>query len=156
MANTGLVLVSWAVIGTMLGKHNRRTIGIILLLILFYLTHLPPGQDGRHFTDDIFSFIFVNEKSCILIKISLKSVPNGPVLVQMMAWRRIGNKPLSDSMITRFTDPHIRHGGGGELKVKWHGSTANNNCHHPSIGTYVNAKRNPVIGRSCTPHKLLL
>ena len=40
-----------------------------------YLNFSPPGQNGRHFTDDIFRFIFVNEKFCILIKILLKFVP---------------------------------------------------------------------------------
>ena len=35
----------------------------------------PPGQNGRHLADDIFRLIFMNEKSCILIKISLKFVP---------------------------------------------------------------------------------
>ena len=35
----------------------------------------PPGQIGRHFEDDIFRCIFVNEKFCILIKISLKFIP---------------------------------------------------------------------------------
>ena len=29
--------------------------------------YLPPAQNGRHFADDIFSCIFVNEKFCILI-----------------------------------------------------------------------------------------
>ena len=37
------------------------------------------GQNVRHFADDIFSFIFVTEKFCILIKISLKFVPRGPI-----------------------------------------------------------------------------
>ena len=32
----------------------------------------PPGQNGRHFAEDIFRCIFKNEKFCILIKISLK------------------------------------------------------------------------------------
>ena len=39
----------------------------------------PPGQNGCHFTDDIFKCIFVNGKFCILIKISLKCVPKGPI-----------------------------------------------------------------------------
>ena len=34
----------------------------------------PPGKNGRHFADDIFKCIFLNEKFCILIKISLKFV----------------------------------------------------------------------------------
>ena len=39
----------------------------------------PCGQNGSHFTDDIFGCIFVNEKFLILIKISLKFVPQGPI-----------------------------------------------------------------------------
>ena len=40
----------------------------------------------------------------ISIKISLKFVPNGPInnipaLVQIMAWRRPGDKPLSEPMM---------------------------------------------------------
>ena len=42
----------------------------------FPLTHLPLVQNGRHFADNIFQCIFVNEKFCISIKISLKFVPN--------------------------------------------------------------------------------
>ena len=34
---------------------------------------------GRHFTDDIFKCIFLNEKFRILIPISLKFVPEGPI-----------------------------------------------------------------------------
>ena len=38
-----------------------------------------PGQNGRHFADDIFRGIFMNEKLCILNRIQLKFVPNGPI-----------------------------------------------------------------------------
>ena len=73
----------------------------------------PHGQNGRHFTDDVFKCIFVNEKFCILIKTWLKFVPNGPIninpaLVEIMAWRRIGDKPLSEAMLTWFTDAYMR------------------------------------------------
>ena len=37
------------------------------------------GGYGRHIADDIFRCIFVNEKFGILIKISLKYAPKGPV-----------------------------------------------------------------------------
>ena len=71
------------------------------------LTPSSPEQNGRHFADDIFRWIFVNEIFCILIKISLKFVPkdmidNNPALVQIMAWRRIGDKPLSEPMLIKF------------------------------------------------------
>ena len=61
-------------------------------------------QNGRHFADDIFKCIFLNKNVWIPIKISLKFVPKGPVniipaLVQMMAWRRPGDKPLSEPIM---------------------------------------------------------
>ena len=37
------------------------------------------GQNACHFADDFFRRIFVNENVGILIKISLKSVPKGPI-----------------------------------------------------------------------------
>ena len=65
---------------------------------------LRPRQNGRHFPDDIFKCIFLNENVSISIKISLKFVPKGPInnipaLVQIMAWRRSGDKPLSEPMM---------------------------------------------------------
>ena len=39
----------------------------------------PPGGNGRDFADGILRFIFVNDKFCILIKISLKFVPKVPI-----------------------------------------------------------------------------
>ena len=63
-------------------------------------------QNGRRFADDVFKCIFLNENVCILIKISLKFVPkcpinNIPALVQVMVWRRSGDKPLSEPMMVR-------------------------------------------------------
>ena len=79
------------------------------------LTH-PPEQNGCHFADDIFKCIFVNEKFCILIPISLKSVPKGSIdnnsaLVRVMAWRRTGDKKVSEPMLTQFIDAFMRHQG---------------------------------------------
>ena len=62
------------------------------------VTSSPPGQNGCHFADDISVSIFVNETFCILIKISLKFCSYA--LVQIMAWRQIGEKPLSEPMLT--------------------------------------------------------
>ena len=36
-----------------------------------------PGKNGRHFVDDIFKCIFLNEKFCVLIRILSKFVPKG-------------------------------------------------------------------------------
>ena len=80
-------------------------------------------QDGRHFPDNIFKCIFLNENLSIFIKISLKFVPNGPInnipaLVQIMAWHRSGDKPLSEPMMVSLltyiclTRPHwVKHVG---------------------------------------------
>ena len=47
------------------------------------INSFPHGQDGHHFADDIFICIFVNEKFCILIKLSLKFVPKGPIVIRL-------------------------------------------------------------------------
>ena len=75
-----------------------------LLRILFSFDTLRPRQNGRHFADDMFKCIFLNENVWIPIEISLKFVPRGsinnnPALFQIMAWRRPGDKPLSESMM---------------------------------------------------------
>ena len=64
--------------------------------------------------DDIFKCIFLSENDRISIKISLKFVPRSPIdikaaLVKVMAWRRIGDKPLPEPMMAQFTDACMRH-----------------------------------------------
>ena len=68
------------------------------------LNSLRPRLIRRHFADDIFKRIFFNENVWISIKLSLKFVPKGPInnipaLVPIMAWRRSGDKPLSEPMM---------------------------------------------------------
>ena len=65
-------------------------------------------QDGRHFPVDSFKCIFSNENVWISIKISLKFVLKSPInnipaLMQIMAWRRPGAKPLPELMMVRLT-----------------------------------------------------
>ena len=72
--------------------------------------------------DDIFKSIFLNENDRIPIQISLKFVPwspidNKPALVQVMAWRRTGDKPLPEPMLIQFTDAYMRH--QGEMSLWW-------------------------------------
>ena len=67
-----------------------------------------PRQNGRHFADDIFKCIFLNENIWTPVKVSLNFVPKGPInnipsLVQIMAWRRSGDKPLSEPMMVGLT-----------------------------------------------------
>ena len=69
------------------------------------LDTLRPRQDVRHFPDDIFKCIILNENAWSLIKISQKFVPKGPINVnlalgQIMAWRRwLSDKPSSEPMM---------------------------------------------------------
>ena len=58
--------------------------------------------------------------SLYFIRISLKSVPKGPIgnnpaLVQIMAWRWIGDKPLTEPMLIRFIAYIYEAPGGDEL-----------------------------------------
>ena len=65
-----------------------------------FLNTLRSRQDGRCFPDDSFKCIFLNENAWISIKISLKFVRKSfPALVQIIAWCRPGDKPLSESMM---------------------------------------------------------
>ena len=64
--------------------------------------------------DDNFKRIFVNENDKALIRISLKFVSrspiyNKPALVQVMAWRRTGDKPLPELILTQFVDEYMGH-----------------------------------------------
>ena len=77
------------------------------------LTH-PPSTKWPPFTRRHFQMHFHEWKALYLIRISLKFVPNGPInnipaLIQIMARRQSGDKPLSQSMLTQFTDAYMRH-----------------------------------------------
>ena len=55
---------------------------------------------------DILSLIVLNENVVAILR---KFVPNclidnKPVLIQVMAWRRTGDKPLSEPWLAEFTD----------------------------------------------------
>ena len=73
---------------------------------LKHINSLRPRRSRRHFADAIFRRIFFKENVRVSIKISLKFVPkakgpinNNPALVQIMAWCRSGDKPLSKPMM---------------------------------------------------------
>ena len=55
-------------------------------------------QNGRHFPEDIFKCILVNENVWIFIEVQISNIPS---LVQRMAWRCPGDKPLSELMMVR-------------------------------------------------------
>ena len=80
------------------------------------LTHLPLHKMAAILADDIFNCIFLNENDRIPIHISVKYVPrspvvNKPVLIQVMDWRRTGDKPLPGPVMTQFIDAYMRYKG---------------------------------------------
>ena len=77
-------------------------------------THLPLDKMAAIWTDDNFKPILFNENYRIPIRILLKFVPrspidNKPTLVQVMACRLTGDKPLPELMLTQFGDAYMRH-----------------------------------------------
>ena len=84
---------------------NFCTMFLYTPLIPWYT--LRSRQNGRQCPDDNFKCSSLNENIQISINISLKFVSKGPVnnipaLVQIMAWRRPGDKPLSETMMVRL------------------------------------------------------
>ena len=94
-----------------LNLSEMKAILIAKGMCILFLTHwqwkngvvnsLRLRQNGRYNAGDIFKCIFLKENVWILTKIPLKFVPKGrinniPALVQIMAWRRPGDKPLSE------------------------------------------------------------
>ena len=78
------------------------------------LTNLPQDKMAAILADDIYKCIFLNENDRISIQISLKFFPRGqidnkPALVQVMAWRRTGDNPLPEPMLTQFTNADMQH-----------------------------------------------
>ena len=100
------ILMAWCFSST------KAAVATVLSMCLCFwgcvwVNTLRPRQNGRHFPDNIFKWIFLNENVWISINISLKFVPRGPInniptLVQVMAWRRPGDKPLSEPMMVRL------------------------------------------------------
>ena len=86
---------------------------------------LRPRQNGCHFPDNNQKH-FLEWKS---VKISLKFVPRGPInnipaLVQIMVWRRPGNKPSSEPVIVVYWRIYaslclneVRHWGWDKMAI---------------------------------------
>ena len=74
---------------------------------------LPMDKMVDIVADENFKCIFFNGHDRIPIIISLKFVPSCPkdnksALVQVIAWRRTGDKPLREPMLTHLTDAYMR------------------------------------------------
>ena len=115
-----------------------------------HFNKLRPKQNGRHFADDIFKCIFLNEYVRISIKTSLKFVPRGPInnitaLVQIMAWRLTGDKPLSEPMMVKLPT-HICVTRPQWVKVAqvrdW---VPKNSFYTPESGIFCGTRRCPIL-----------
>ena len=99
VAHRHMVWMGYPPLAVHLTKHNYQGI------IIDNHTHsLMPRQMDAIWQMTFSKCIFLNENVWIPIKISLKLVPKGPIinipaLVQIMAWRRPGDKPLSEPMV---------------------------------------------------------
>ena len=97
----------WMKIFQARGTHvPENQIGLHITWAMKLLRHWGRDKMARHFPDDIFTCIFLNDNVWIFVKISLNFVPTGqinniPALVQIMAWRRPGDNPASREMLDR-------------------------------------------------------
>ena len=99
----GSLMITFPFDSCRLSQYEQLLTGC-LCVVWGSLNTLRPRQNGRHFADDTFKRIFLNDNVRISIKISLKFVPKGPIinipaLVQIMTWRRLGDMPLSEPML---------------------------------------------------------
>ena len=102
----GKVTCFWKVaFSTQVKIYKANSPGVVLVWHPDLLNTLRPRQmDAISQTTFPNAFSCLNENVWIPIKISLKFVPkcpinNIPAMVQIMAWRRPGDKPLSEPMM---------------------------------------------------------
>ena len=113
--------------------------------ICIALNTLRPRQNGRHFPDEILKWMFVNKNELILNNISWKFVPRGPInnmppLVQIMAWRRPGDKLLSEPMMVLVTDIYMRHSVSETTRLKTREASFTDRCYlnqNPDYNMYM-------------------
>ena len=114
--------------GQAISNHHAISFATILCRLISEMHQrdfntLRSRQNGRHFADDTFKWIFLYENVWISIEIPLKIVPKAPInnilaLVNIMAWRRPGDKPLSEPMMVRLPT-HICVSRPQWVKTPW-------------------------------------
>ena len=73
------LVIIWRLRVSLQWRHIERDGALNQQRLDCLLNTLRTTQNGRHFPDDIFKYIFLNENVWISIKISLKFVPKGPI-----------------------------------------------------------------------------
>ena len=94
--------------------QNKVIMGCLSLVWAYFiivpnLNIMTSKQNGHHFTNDIFKWIFFNDDYLTLIKISLQYVPlclidNVAAPVHIMAWHQTDDKQLPDPKMAQITD----------------------------------------------------
>ena len=101
----------WVNPGSKIARYLLATVLTLKMIADVIFNTLRRRQNGHHFPDDIFKWIFLNENVWISINTSLMFAPRCPIKniqtfqhsnIQVMAWRRPGNKPLSEPMMVRL------------------------------------------------------
>ena len=92
---------------------GRMSLHCIQRLPMRYLIHLPLGKTIA-ISQTKFSNAFSRMKSFVFPFNVTDFFPNGPidnysVLFKVMAWRRTGDKPLPQPLLTQFTDVYMWH-----------------------------------------------
>ena len=85
-------------------QNDMKYVSHSIILPNLIYQHIEAGTKWTPFRRRHFNRISLNENVWIPIKISLKFVPKGPMkntpaLIQIMTWRRSGDKPLSEPMM---------------------------------------------------------
>ena len=96
--------------------HKGQWRGALMFSLIYawindWVNNLEAGDLRRqhgHYDVIVMKCILLNEIVRIPIKISMKFIPKGPInnipaLVHIMAWRRPGDKPLSEPMMVSLT-----------------------------------------------------
>ena len=92
---------------------NVQSVVYCLMFRFLLFNTLRRRQNGRHIADEIVKCIFFYENVRFSIEISPNFVCKGsfnniPALVQIMAWRRSGERPLSEPMMVSLLI-YMRH-----------------------------------------------
>ena len=117
--------VTWIIADIFGGGNSGNYVGVMSSDIqILSLNTLRPRQNRRLFADNIFKCVFLNENVWISINISPKFVPKGPInhipaLVQIMASRCPGDKPLSEPMMISWPT-HICVTQPQWVNIHWH------------------------------------
>ena len=96
----------------MIITYIPRIMYTVAVFFFFGVNTLRSKQNDRHFADDIFKYIFLNEDIWISIDISLNFVPNGhfnniPAMVQCLAPTRW--QAIIWTNDGKFTEAYMRH-----------------------------------------------